>query len=254
MLALTADQELNHWLATFAGALSRRDVDAAMRLFLPDAYWRDLLAFTWNVLTAEGHEAILEMLEACLARTAPDAWQAASPARENEDVIEATATFETVAARCRAVIRLKDGKCWTLLTAVTELKGFEETCGARRALGAPSRYHLGRQSWQRRREQDARELGSIREPYCVIVGAGHCGLSLAARLKQLDVPTVVIDKRKRPSDTWRDRHDGLSLHSPSWFDRMPYLPYPDNWPLYPSKDQFANWLEAYAGSSAVRPS
>jgi putative flavoprotein involved in K+ transport len=246
MLALTADQELNRWLTAFDSALSRRDVEAAMRLFLPDAYWRDLVAFTWNVLTAQGHKTIRDMLEACLARTAPNAWQVAAPVRLNEDVIEATTTFETAVAHCRAVIRLKDGKCWTLLTEATELKGFEETCGARRPHGAPHRYYLGRKNWQRQREHDAQDLGTKRQPYCVIVGAGHCGLSLAARLKQLDVPTMVIDKRKRPSDTWRERHDSLSLHSPSWFDRMPCLSYPDTWPLYPSKDQFADWLEVYA--------
>jgi putative flavoprotein involved in K+ transport len=248
MLALTADQEVNRWLAAFDNALSHHDVDAAMRLFLPDAYWRDLVAFTWNVLTAEGHEAIRDMLEACLARTAPDAWQVAAPARANEDLIEAAASFETAVARCRAVIRLKDGRCWTLLTTVTELKGFEETSGSRRPRGTPPHYHPGRQNWQRQRQQEAQDLGTVRQPYCVIVGAGHSGLSLAARLRQLDVPTLVIDKRKRPSDTWRNRHDGLALHSPSWFDPLPYLPYPENWPLYPSKDQFANWLDTYAAA------
>jgi hypothetical protein len=68
---------------------------------------------------------------------------------------------------------------------------------------------------------------------------------LGAQLRQLGVPTLLIDSRKRPSDTWRDRHDSLSLHSPSYFDQMPEFSYPANWPLHPSKDQFANWLDAY---------
>jgi putative flavoprotein involved in K+ transport len=164
----------------------------------------------------------------------------------NEDVVEATATFETEVARCHAVIRLKDGKCWTFLTAATELKGFEKYCGARRPQGAPTHYRPGRKSWGRQRERDGQEIGTTREPYCVIVGAGHCGLALAAHLKQLGVPTLVIDKRVRPSDTWRDRYDSLSLHSPSWYDQLPSLAYPETWPLFPSKDQFANWLDAYA--------
>src|SRR5262249_12561158 len=91
----------------------------------------------------------------------------------------------------------------------------------------------------------AREIGTVRQPYCVIVGGGHCGLSLAARLKRLDVPTLIIDKHERPSDTWRNRYDTLSLHSPSWFDQMPYFAYPQTWPLHPSKDQSADWLDAY---------
>ena len=241
----TLDQELNSWLAAFDKALARNDIEAAVKLFLPDAFWRDLVAFTWNVHTAEGHTAIGDLLNACLARTAPCSWQVAGPVRRNDDSVEAAATFETAVARCRAVIRLKNGKCWTLLTAMAELKGFEEARGASRPHGAPLQYQLGRRSWQRQREQDARELGVTRQPYCVIIGAGHAGLSLGARLKQLNVPTLIIDKQERPSDTWRNRHDTLSLHSPSWFDQMPYFPYPETWPLHPSKDQFADWLDTY---------
>jgi putative flavoprotein involved in K+ transport len=241
----TPDQELNSWLAAFDNALARSDIEAAVKLFLPDAFWRDLVAFTWNVHTAEGHAAIRDLLNACLARTAPCSWQTAGPVRRNDDTVEAAATFETAVARCRAIIRLKNGKCWTLLTSMAELKGFEEARGARRPHGAPLQYHLGRKSWQRQREQDARELGITSQPYCVIIGAGHSGLSLGARLKQLSVPTLIIDKLERPSDTWRNRYDTLSLHSPSWFDHMPYFPYPETWPLHPSKDQFANWLDAY---------
>ncbi len=239
-------QELNDWLTAFSDATSQHDIRAATRLFVPDAFWRDLAAFTWNIITVEGSRAIGDMLQACLARIAPHAWQVATPPRLNEDVVEATATFETEVARCHAVIRLKDGKCWTLLTAATELKGFEESCGARRPHGVPTCYHLGRKSWGRQRERDGQEIGTTRQPYCVIVGAGHCGLALAAHLKQLGVPTLVIDRRGRPSDTWRDRYDSLSLHTPSWFDQLPYLAYPETWPLFPSKDQFANWLDAYA--------
>src|SRR5260221_13227275 len=95
MTDLTANQELSRWLSAFEGALLRRDVDAAMELFLPDAFWRDCVAFTWNLHTAEGHEAIRDMLDACLARIAPISWQVAAPARVNDDIVEATVTFET---------------------------------------------------------------------------------------------------------------------------------------------------------------
>jgi putative flavoprotein involved in K+ transport len=172
-----------------------------MNLFLADTFWRDLVTFTWNVHTSEGHEAIREMLGACLARAVPTLWQAAGSARLDGDIVEGTATFETATARCSAVIRLKQGKCWTFLTSMSELKGFEETSGVRRPHGAP------RKAWRRRREQNTQELGATRQPYCVIVGAGHCGLSIAARLKQLGVSTLIIDQRERPSDTWRDRHE-----------------------------------------------
>jgi putative flavoprotein involved in K+ transport len=241
----TPHQELDGWLAAFEEALSDCDVDAATRLFLPDAFWRDLVAFTWNVHTAEGQAAIRDMLDACLVRTAPASWEVVGPVRLNDDTIEAAATFETAVARCNAIIRLRNGKCWTLLTSMAELKGFEEARGAQRPNGAPLQYRPGQASWRRQREQEAKELGIRRQPYCVIIGAGHSGLALGARLKQLKVPTLIIDRRQRPSDTWRTRHASLHLHSPSWFDHMPYLAYPETWPLHPSKDQFADWLDAY---------
>jgi len=245
MLARTPDQEFSAWLIAFDAAMTRRDIDAAANLFLTDGFWRDLVAFTWNVHTAEGQKSIRQLLSDCVTRALPTSWRAVGPARLTGDTIEGMAEFETAVARCSAVIRLKDGKCWTLLTAMTELKGCVEAVGARRPNGAPFAYRQGRKNWRRRRDDEARELGETREPYCVIVGAGHAGLSLAARLARLDVPTLVVERRQRNSDTWRERHESLSLHTPSWFDTMPYFPYPETWPVYPSKDQFADWLDAY---------
>jgi len=245
MLARTPDQEFSAWLIAFDAAMARRDIDAAANLFLADGFWRDLVAFTWNVHTAEGQKSIRLLLSDCVTRAMPTSWRAVGPARLTGDTIEGIAEFDTAVARCSAVIRLKDGKCWTLLTAMTELKGCVESVGQQRPNGTPFSYRIGRKTWRRRRDQEKQELGTTRQPYCVIVGAGHAGLALAARLGRLDVPTLVIERRECGSDTWRNRHESLSLHSPCWFDAMPYFPYPESWPLYPSKDQFADWLEAY---------
>ena len=55
------------WLADFAAALARNDIDAAVSLFEHDGFWRDLVAFTWNIRTQEGPGAIRAMLRARLA-------------------------------------------------------------------------------------------------------------------------------------------------------------------------------------------
>ncbi|MDB5607334.1 MAG: putative monooxygenase protein [Bradyrhizobium sp.] len=91
------------------------------------------------------------------------------------------------------------------MTTVSELIGFEETTRARRTNGAPRRYLPGRSDWRTERDRQKAELGIKQQPYCVIVGAGQAGLGLGARLKQLGVPTLIIDKRERPSDIWRER-------------------------------------------------
>ena len=53
-------------LAKLGAALEKGDIDAAVNLFQMDCYWRDLVAFTWNIDTAEGHDAIRDMLTAQL--------------------------------------------------------------------------------------------------------------------------------------------------------------------------------------------
>ena len=54
-------QAASAWLADFASALERLEVDAAVALFEPDGYWRHLVAFTWNICTQEGAQAILAL-------------------------------------------------------------------------------------------------------------------------------------------------------------------------------------------------
>ena len=128
--APSPDQEVALWLARLDGALTQRDIPAATELFLAESYWRDMVAFTWNVHTAEGREAIGEMLEACLHHVRPVAWQIDGPARNHDGIVEAALTLETACGRARGVVRLKDGLCWTMLTTLAELKGHEELSSA----------------------------------------------------------------------------------------------------------------------------
>jgi putative flavoprotein involved in K+ transport len=243
----SANQEIAAWLSQLDRVLSNGNIEAAMELFLPDSYWRDIIAFTWNIHTAEGPDAIRKMLQACLHHTKPGDWQADEAARRVTDIVEGAFTFNTASGRGDGVVRIKDGRCWTMLTTMSELKGFEEPTRDRRPVGlGVGEYHPGRTTWNERRHSETTELGVTEQPYCLVVGAGHCGLALGARLKQLNVPTLLIDRLDRPSDVWRNRYDTLVLNSPSGADAMPYLSYPENWPAFPSKDQVANWLDAYA--------
>ena len=79
----------------------------------------------------------------------------------------------------------------------------------------------------------------------LIVGGGQGGIALGARLRQLDVPTIIVDKRGRPGDQWRSRYKSLCLHDPVWYDHLPYIKFPENWPVFSPKDKIADWLESY---------
>ncbi|MDM0037127.1 NAD(P)/FAD-dependent oxidoreductase [Variovorax sp. J22P271] len=238
-------QTASAWLADFQSALERRDIDAAVALFEPDSYWRDLVAFTWNIRTQEGPEAIRKMLEARLADTRPSAFAVEGDATEADGVVDAWFTFETAVARGRGHLRLRNGKAWTLLTTMTELKGFEERKGERRVKGAEHGANPQRKTWLERRQQEAETLGSTEQPYVLIVGGGQGGIALGARLRRLGVPTLIVEKNARPGDSWRRRYKSLCLHDPVWYDHLPYLPFPEDWPVFAPKDKIGDWLEMY---------
>ena len=237
-------ERVSAWLADFGAALERGDAAAAVALFGAECYWRDLVSFTWNIKTAEGQDEIRAMLDATLAGVKPSNWQISGEATGGE-VAEAWFTFETAVARGKGQIRLKGEKCWTLLTTMVELKGHEEPAGATRAKGVVHGAEQGRKNWLERRQQEEAELGYSTQPYVVIVGGGQGGIGLGARLRRLGVPTIIIEKNERPGDSWRKRYKSLCLHDPVWYDHLPYLPFPDHWPVFAPKDKIGDWLEMY---------
>jgi len=129
---------------------------------------------------------------------------------------------------------------------MTELKGHEERKGPRRPKGVEHGSIENRRSWLEERTREQEELGVSRQPYCLIVGGGQGGLALGARLKRLGVETLIVEKNERPGDSWRKRYKSLCLHDPVWYDHLPYLPFPDHWPVFSPKDKIGDWLEMYA--------
>ena len=243
----TATAAVTTWLGQFGEALAANDPARAAALFTEDSFWRDLIAFTWNIRTFEGRDEITRMLGATLSRVQPGGWKITDGEEPAEagGVTEAWIDFETSDGRGKGQLRLRDGQCWTLLTTLYELKGYEEPKGPRRPRGAEHGANRDRASWLENRDQEAASLGVTQQPYVLIVGGGQAGIGLAARLRQLSVPTIVIDRRARPGDQWRSRYKSLCLHDPVWYDHMPYLKFPDNWPVFSPKDKIADWLESY---------
>lgn len=233
------------WLERFEAALTARDIETAARMFATESYWRDLVAFTWNIKTVEGREGVADLLHACLDHTAPSGFRVTEPPTEADGVVEAWLEFDTATGRGQGHLRLTDEGAWTLLTALRELKGFEEPRGPRRPQGVEHGVVRGRRSWAEQREREQRELGYQRQPYVVVIGGGQGGIALGARLRQLDVPSLVVERHARPGDSWRARYKSLCLHDPVWYDHLPYLPFPDNWPVFAPKDKIADWLEMY---------
>jgi len=259
MLDKTDDISLaaDNWLAQFEDALAKPDEGLLETLFLPESYWRDVLALSWNIQTLNGADAILGELKIHARRAAPSGF-AIDPDRRaprkvmraGTNAIEAIFKFETAVGRGSGIIRLIPDaasgntlKAWTLLTELGELKGFEEQLGVARPRGnAYSRDFRG-PIWLDLRKSQAEYAD--RDPTVLVIGGGQSGLCIAARLKQLHVDTLIVDREQRIGDNWRKRYHALTLHNQVQVNHLPYMPFPPNWPTYIPKDKLANWFEAY---------
>lgn len=240
---ISAESAANAWLATFADAMKSGSAGGVADLFLDECYWRDLVAFSWTIITLEGKDAVRRFAMAAI-RQGPEMKWRLDGAEETDGVVSAWFDFETAEISGRGNVRLRGGRCWTFFTSLSELKGHEERTGRRRAMGTDHRPVRGNKHWPDIREEEA-AFGAGKEPFCVVIGGGQAGIMLAARLRRLNVPTLVIDRNKGPGDVWRGRYKSLYLHDPVWLNHMPHLPFPDDWPVFTPAWKMGDWLEAY---------
>jgi cation diffusion facilitator CzcD-associated flavoprotein CzcO len=251
---------VENWLAQFERALAHPR-DALLRtLFHLDSHWRDVLALSWDIKTVSGLDAILKELKADADRARPTKFGAdpcrAAPrhaTRAGTKVIEAIFRFETAKGRGSGLVRLtpdtNDGispKAWTLLTSLEDIKGFEERAGRSQFRGKSHSRDFRGPNWLDLRKAAAEY--SDRDPAVLIVGGGQAGLSIAARLTQLEVDALIVDREPRIGDNWRNRYHALTLHNQVQVNHLPYMHFPPNWPTYIPKDKLASWFEAYVES------
>lgn len=108
------------------------------------------------------------------------------------------------------------------------------------------------------REMECRESNDHRRcvfvPGPVIVGAGPSGLAVAACLKQRGIPSVILERSNCVASLWQLKsYDRLRLHLPKQFCELPLMPFPQNFPTYPTKQQFVSYLENYATKFDINP-
>jgi hypothetical protein len=199
---LPPQERVDAWLADFAAALAARNIDRVVEQFAVDSFWRDLVAFTWNIKTVEGRDGIADMLTARLADADPSGFRTREAPTEEFDgdevVTSAFIEFETAIGRGVGHLRLRGEQAWTLLTALQELKGHEERKGPKRVLGAVHGSEPDSRSWAEKKHDEERSLGYTEQPSVVVVGGGQGSIALGARLRQLQVPTIVVDRHEGP--------------------------------------------------------
>lgn len=244
------------WLDAFGAALEAADSAALLDLVDADCWWRDLLALTWDLGTYHGTDRIAGLLDEHLKQAAvadvalvTDFGPRFVAEPGGGGSIEGFFTFSTPHGWCRGAARLRETggvwTAWTVMTGMEDLKGHERALGARRPTGP--RHEVGattQRNWKDQREEALTYRD--REPDVVILGAGQGGLALAANLRLMGVDALILERSERVGDGWRKRYHSLVLHDPVWADHLPYLPFPQSWPIYSAKDKIADWFEFYA--------
>ncbi|KAI6120372.1 FAD/NAD(P)-binding domain-containing protein [Pisolithus croceorrhizus] len=241
--AIDAQATAKAWFTAFADAVSSKDATAVADLLIDEAFWRDMLALTWDYHTYEGRDRVKQFLADQLPKFSPstlklreDLFGLQTPV-EDLAWIQGYFTFDTTVGHALGIFRLVplangSWKGHSVYTNLEDLRGFPEKV---RPSSNPEEVH-GKSAEARKGEQERLDD----ERSVIIVGGGHSGLDAAARLKALDVNALIIERNERIGDNWRNRYATLRLHDPVWCYHMPYLPYA----CYALK--LADWLESYA--------
>ena len=253
----------SNWLSKFEKAIDLNELNNLSMLLETDSDWRDLLAFTGTVTTVSNSDLISQKLIHSLSSIKAFNFEIDTKftppievLRAGEKYIEGFFKFETTQAFCNGVLRFKissfqnnEIRAATLFTCIDQLKTHPETINKLRPHGNSYSRDFTGPNWLDNRIKDAAYLD--RDPEVLIVGMGHAGLSTAARLNQIGIDTLVIDRQKRVGDNWRKRYHALTLHNQVHTNHLPYMLFPPNWPKYIPKDKLGNWFEAYAESMEI---
>lgn len=246
------EDQVEGWLYRFERLLAERDISAVMETFAEDPWWRDFHVLTWDVTARHGREAVGSLLSDVLNRGV--VIRNVQLDRNVEILVEPSGavrafwTFETDISIGRGVIRLVEEndalRAWTISSELRGLRDHQVAPVSIKDAGQ-EKYNTPKTPEVRGRNDLGVNSSDRTDPEVLVVGAGHSGLILAARLGELGIDTLVVDKHGRAGDSWRRRYSGLSLHDPKFYSQLPYMPFPPTWPLFSAKDDFADWLEAF---------
>ncbi|MGH8775957.1 MAG: flavin-containing monooxygenase [Jiangellaceae bacterium] len=79
-----------------------------------------------------------------------------------------------------------------------------------------------------------------------MIGAGQAGLAVGYHLAQRGRRFVILETNDRIGASWRNRWSSLRLFTPARYSGLPGWAFPGARWSYPTKDEVADYLEAYA--------
>ncbi|OAX42249.1 FAD/NAD(P)-binding domain-containing protein [Rhizopogon vinicolor AM-OR11-026] len=253
--ATSPAEEANKWFSAFVEAIRMSDIASIIDLFHETGSWRDIVALTWSLRTLRGRKDIKRLLDARFEATGLTTLQLNKGARyaparvaplPDLAFIRFCFTFETLHGKGSGVCHLvrsspsleESWKAHALLTHLDTLKVFPVQAGVFRSR------MMFRGSWEEKRNHELEFSNG--DPDVLIIGAGQCGLQVAAHLKYMGVSTLVIERNARVGDNWRARYKSLFLHNLIHYNQTSYLRFPSTWPLFSPAPKLGDWFEGYA--------
>lgn len=248
--------EAEDWLSSFAhlcsGGGSEETTTDLLDVFAADddsCWLRDLLVLSRDFTSLHGHAAIRAHLLTD-ARCAALRGFRLDSAHELEpgarvllfrfDIANAPIAHPGIGATGRGCARLTrqaggEWRAWAVLLVLHDFVGHEEDVGRARL----NDEQVWDDAWEAARATAHENLGAL------VVGAGHNGLMTAARLKQMGVKALVIE-RTVVGGGWKHRYSSLKLHTPLLMNSFPYQAWPHTWPKYLPKSKMASFQRSYA--------
>jgi hypothetical protein len=240
------------WLDRFNRAVSSNPA-VLTEIFHEESYWRDMVAASSNIQTVAGGKNIAQQLPGLFAKAQITELELEDDGPNAErlgcygQVISAVLRFRTAIGTGRGHVRLQptDGgapmRALTFLTTLQALDQYRSTgAGGGGGGGQASLGDIEPVEGRRLTIEDAADADVL------VVGGGQAGLAIAARLKNLGISTVIIERNNHIGDNWRNRYDSLHLHNETCASHLPYLPIPNDWPNYLSKDLVGDYLYNYS--------
>jgi hypothetical protein len=215
---LDAHKIAHQWLTSFSKTATSGDASFITKtLLLPDASWRDMLALTWDMRTFSGQSKILTFLNDRLALSKlhdfsmRDEYVGLQQPYPDLAWISLMFDFSTAVGKASGIARLVptpsgEWKAHVVYTNLESLSGFPEKIGSLR------NHNSNHGKWESQRKKEVDFVDS--NPVAIIIGGGQSGLEIAARLKTLEVPSLVLEQNPRIGDNWRNRYEALCLHDP----------------------------------------
>ncbi|EON98386.1 putative dimethylaniline monooxygenase protein [Phaeoacremonium minimum UCRPA7] len=261
---------VDQFLPSFAKAVEAQDVDSILGHIYEHGYWKDVELLTWDIRALAGHENIRPMLTERLSKTGIKNIRASPHIPSSLETLGDDLSFvlfhfefdfahgtgigaarlSPFTAKSGSASELADVNSWklyTIGTAIETVEGWDAENGDKiRYQKAKIHDPLGKARNYQELREDEREGRDGFQPTVVIVGAGHTGLTLAARFKVLGIPHLVIEKEDCAGYSWGSRYGSLSLHGPTFTNHLPCVPFPHWFPVFLPAQQLSKFLQLYA--------